>query len=95
MIRSIVWFLLASGMASAQPKSPRLSIIADVDKEHEEFCYSDDLWTLILRSSTDAEGEMVWQLANVSRTEPASSLFEVPLDYAVVDIRAGASFVKR
>jgi len=79
----------------ARPGIPRLSIFEDLDKDHEEFCYSDDLWTLVLRSSTDSDSEMVWQLANVSRAEPANSLFEVPPDYVVVDIREGASFANR
>lgn len=47
-----------------------------------ERWYSPDLQTVILSKRTDPRsGDTVTRLANISRAEPAHSLFEVPADY--------------
>jgi hypothetical protein len=49
-----------------------------------ERWYSPDLQTVVLSKHTDPRmGETVSKLANVSRSEPPSSLFEPPADYKV------------
>ncbi len=49
-----------------------------------ERWYSPDLQILVLtRRSDPRSGETVTRLANISRTEPAHTLFEVPGDYKV------------
>jgi hypothetical protein len=49
-----------------------------------ERWYSADLQTVVLSKHTDPRmGETVSRLANVSRSEPPSSLFEPPADYKV------------
>ncbi len=51
-----------------------------------ERWYSPDLqMNLITRRSDPRTGETVTKLTNVSRTEPAHSLFEAPADYKVSD----------
>jgi hypothetical protein len=51
-----------------------------------ERWYSPDLQTVVLSKRTDPRmGETVSKLANVSRSEPPSSLFEPPADYKVAE----------
>jgi hypothetical protein len=51
-----------------------------------EIWYSADLQMPILSKRTDPRsGETVTRYANISRSEPAHSLFEVPVDYKVTD----------
>jgi hypothetical protein len=50
---------------------------------HETW-YSPDLQTVVLAKRTDPRsGETVTRLANISRSEPARALFEVPADFKV------------
>jgi hypothetical protein len=49
-----------------------------------ERWYSPELQTVVLSKRTDPRnGETVTRLANVSRTEPSRTLFEVPPDYKI------------
>jgi hypothetical protein len=51
-----------------------------------ERWYSPDLQTVVLSKHMDPRaGETVSRLSNVSRSEPPSSLFELPVDYKVSD----------
>jgi hypothetical protein len=51
-----------------------------------ERWYSPDLQVFVLtRHSDPRSGETVTRLTNVSRSEPAKSLFEVPADFKIVD----------
>jgi len=51
-----------------------------------ERWYSPDLQMVVLSKRTDPRmGETVTRLANISRVEPPSSLFEPPADYKVLD----------
>ena len=50
----------------------------------DERWYSADLQTVVMtRHSDPRSGEVVYRLTNISRSEPARSLFEVPADYTV------------
>ena len=47
-----------------------------------ETCYSDELKTVVSSRTNDPmHGETSMQLMNVSRSEPAKSLFEIPAGY--------------
>jgi hypothetical protein len=49
-----------------------------------ETWFSPELKVLVMRKHSDPRnGEMVYRLTNINRTEPDRSLFEVPADYAV------------
>jgi hypothetical protein len=51
-----------------------------------ETWYSADLQTVVLAKRTDPRmGETVTRLANISRAEPARTLFEVPADFKVTE----------
>src|SRR5882724_4655625 len=51
-----------------------------------ERWYSPELKTVVMSRHSDPRfGETVYRLTNISREEPAHSLFEVPTDYAVKD----------
>ena len=55
-----------------------------------ESWYSSDLQTMVLSKRSDPRnGETVTRLANISRTEPAHTLFELPADYKVSESAAG------
>ena len=55
-----------------------------------ESWYSTDLQTTVLsRHSDPRNGETVTRLTNISRGEPAHSLFEVPADYKLTESAAG------
>ena len=52
----------------------------------DEQWVSPDLKVLVLSRHHDPRtGDVEYRLTNVSRAEPASDLFTVPADYAVVD----------
>ena len=49
-----------------------------------ERWYSSDLQTVVMSKRTDPRmGETVFRLSNISRVEPAASLFLVPADYTI------------
>jgi hypothetical protein len=49
-----------------------------------ERWYSPELQLVVMtRNSDPRSGETTYRLTNISRTEPAKSLFEVPADYTV------------
>jgi hypothetical protein len=51
-----------------------------------ERWYSPELQVVILSSHKDPfAGENVYRLTNITRAEPAASLFEVPADYTAVE----------
>ena len=55
-----------------------------------ERWYSADLQTVVMSRHSDPRvGETVYRLTNVSRAEPAPSLFQAPADYKVVAPRGG------
>jgi hypothetical protein len=61
-----------------------------------ERWYSPDLQTVVLVKHSDPwMGESTVRLTNISRTEPAASLFAVPSNYAVNDRPAPPSFGRR
>lgn len=52
-----------------------------------ERWYSPELQTVVLSKSNDPfMGESVYRLTNISRNEPARSLFEIPADYKIKDV---------
>jgi hypothetical protein len=56
-----------------------------------ERWYSPELQLVVMtRNSDPRSGETTYRLTNISRTEPAKSLFEVPADYTVKEGRPGA-----
>jgi hypothetical protein len=56
-----------------------------------EFWYSSDLEiNLSVTRKDPREGTQVIQLVDLSRSEPDPSLFQVPADFTVADMRAGA-----
>jgi hypothetical protein len=56
----------------------------------EERWYSSDLQTTVLSKHSDPRmGETTFRLTNISRSEPAASLFQVPPDYQTVDASKG------
>jgi len=61
-----------------------------------ERWYSQDLQTVVLLKRSDPwMGDSTVRLTNISRAEPASSLFAVPSDYAVKDRPAPRAFGPR
>ena len=55
-----------------------------------ERWYSNDLQTMVLVKHSDPRwGTTTYQLTNISRTEPAAGLFQVPADYTVKQGRGG------
>jgi hypothetical protein len=51
-----------------------------------ERWYSAELQTVILRKQSDPRfGDTLYRLTNIQRTEPSSSLFQVPADFTVRD----------
>ncbi len=52
----------------------------------DERWYSNELQVVVMtRHSDPRSGETTYRLTNISRTEPAAALFQVPSDYAVKD----------
>jgi hypothetical protein len=61
-----------------------------------ERWYSNDLQTVVLLKRSDPwMGQSTFQLTNITRTEPAGSLFTVPSDYTVQDRPAPPAFGPR
>jgi hypothetical protein len=61
-----------------------------------ERWYSSELQVLVMSKDTDPRvGETTYQLTNVSRVEPAASLFEVPSDYQLNDLSNGMQKFER
>src|SRR6266567_6340985 len=59
-----------------------------------ERWYSPELQTVVMTKRNDPRmGETVYRLSNISRTEPARSMFEPPSDYTVED--AGAMIERK
>jgi hypothetical protein len=55
-----------------------------------ERWYSPDLQTPVMTRHSDPRvGETVYRLANVSRAEPAATLFQPSADYKVTEARGG------
>jgi hypothetical protein len=55
-----------------------------------ERWYSPELQMLVMTKNSDPRfGETTYRLTNISRTEPAHELFEVPADYTVRDVSSG------
>jgi hypothetical protein len=53
-----------------------------------ETWYSDDLQMMVKSSNSDPRfGDTSFELTNISRSEPDSSLFQIPADYAVSEVR--------
>jgi hypothetical protein len=58
-----------------------------------ETWYSPDLKVLVLSKAEDPRiGVTTYRLTNISRAEPAASLFEVPAEYTVTDGPANVLF---
>ena len=56
-----------------------------------EHWYSPELQTMVMTRHSDPRfGETTFRLTNINRTEPASTLFQVPSDYTVVEGGSGA-----
>jgi hypothetical protein len=61
----------------------------------DERWYSPELQTTVLSKHSDPRmGETTFRLTNISRSEPAASLFQVPPDYETVDGTKGPVEVK-
>lgn len=55
----------------------------------DERWYSPELQVVVMTRHSDPRyGETTYRLTNISRTEPAATLFQVPSDYAVKDVNA-------
>ena len=55
----------------------------------DESWYSHELQLLVMSRRRDPRsGETTYRLTNVNRAEPALSLFEVPADYAIKEVKA-------
>ena len=62
----------------------------------DEHWYSPELQvTVMTRHSDPRSGETTYRLTNISRTEPAAALFQVPSDYAVKDATGDRPGVRR
>jgi hypothetical protein len=61
----------------------------------DERWYSPDLQTTVLSKHSDPRmGETTFRLTNISRSEPAANLFQVPSDYETVDAAKGPVEIK-
>src|SRR5215204_20437 len=62
----------------------------------DEHWYSPELQvTVMTRHSDPRSGETTYRLTNISRTEPAAALFQVPSDYAVKELGGPGGGVRR
>lgn len=62
----------------------------------DEHWYSPELQaTVMTRHSDPRSGETIYRLTNISRTEPAAALFQVPSDYTVKELGGPGSGVRR
>lgn len=58
----------------------------------DEYWYSEDLHINMLEKHTDPRtGELIVRVTKLIRVEPPSNLFDVPLDYKVVDVTPPSS----
>jgi hypothetical protein len=58
-----------------------------------EEWYSPELQVVVMRKSTDPRfGETTYRLTNINRSEPASSLFEVPGNYTIKEDNLKSKF---
>ncbi len=56
-----------------------------------ETWYSSDLQMVVMRKSSDPRrGEVVTQVQNLNRAEPAATLFQVPTDFKVNEAQRGS-----
>jgi hypothetical protein len=59
----------------------------------DERWYSPELQVVVMTRHSDPRyGETTYRLTNISRTEPSSSLFQVPSDYTLKDASAPGTF---
>jgi len=69
--------------------SGRIGNDAPIQIVHERW-YSSDLQMVVLEKQSDPRhGDTVMRFANVNRSEPSRTLFEVPADYKVTEGRMG------
>ncbi|HWS86773.1 MAG TPA: hypothetical protein VN282_07400 [Pyrinomonadaceae bacterium] len=62
----------------------------------DERWYSPELQVVVMTRHSDPRyGETTYRLTNVSRTEPAAALFQVPSDYTVKDVPGPGGGVRR
>jgi hypothetical protein len=62
----------------------------------DERWYSPELQVIVMtRHSDPRSGETTYRLTNISRTEPAATLFQVPSDYTVKEAGGPGSSVRR
>jgi hypothetical protein len=62
----------------------------------DERWYSPDLQVVVMTRHSDPRyGETTYRLSNISRTEPAATLFQVPSDYTVKDMSVPGAGVRR
>jgi hypothetical protein len=62
----------------------------------DERWYSPELQVLVMTRHSDPRfGETTYRLTNISRAEPAATLFQVPSDYTLKDISTPGSGVRR
>lgn len=62
----------------------------------DEHWYSPELQVVVMtRHSDPRSGETTYRLTNISRTEPAATLFQVPSDYNVKEIGSPGTGVRR
>lgn len=55
-----------------------------------ERWYSPELQIVVLSKHSDPfAGESVYRLTGINKTEPAATLFQVPADYSVIEVRPG------
>jgi len=58
-----------------------------------ERWYSPELQTVVLSKHNDPRfGETVYRLTNINRAEPPQTMFEIPADYKVGEVRPGSFF---
>jgi hypothetical protein len=61
-----------------------------------EKWYSPELQAIVMSRNNDPlVGETVYRLTNITRGEPARSLFEVPADYTVKEVPANMRFIRK
>jgi hypothetical protein len=62
----------------------------------DERWYSQELQVVVMTRHSDPRyGETSYRLTNITRTEPAATLFQVPSDYAVKDATGDRPGVRR
>jgi hypothetical protein len=61
-----------------------------------ERWFSPELQTVLMTKSSDPRtGEMVFRLTNIQRSEPAPSLFEIPADYKIDEMKDGDNVMRK